>query len=578
MPCRAVNDQPAPIVHPPPPDVGDVGLSRAVDPDPSMNVVVAPASVLSQASALMGADRHAEALALLAELCRRPPEEIGLTPPQAAEARHLRGLIYVTRIGDLRQGTLEWEAALALDPGNVAYRVNLIKVYRDYSLFDQTRVAELTPPLLDSTDPAFARLAYESLIFARLCEPSPSTDDYRDLVYAWGRRFVDPHCVPRPHASPRPEIRPRLRFGFVHNHYDRAQYVPILAPLFEELRRLGHYVVGVSTIDNMSALSERMRGSADSWLDVRHRDDRHAAAAIAELGLDVLVNLDGFSTATRFDLFMRRPARLLVSWHNTHYTFGSRLFDCVVTDAVVSARERSEYAERILDLPGCYFAIEPLKDAPEVTPPPVQRTGFVTFGCLNRPDKIGDATAEAWSRILEAVPNSRLYLRNIRYDVPHIVNATRQRLYRAGIAPERLRFGGGADSYAFLSTYGEIDIALDPFPFTGGITTYQALWQGVPVPAFPGQRWASRVSVSILKACGLADLVAESQPAYEALVVALAQDGPRLAELRRTLRSRVAASPFTDTRGFATTFAAALAGVLADTVAPSAEAHDRRPA
>jgi protein O-GlcNAc transferase len=283
------------------------------------------------------------------------------------------------------------------------------------------------------------------------------------------------------------------------------------------------------------------------------------ASRIRALDLDTLVNLDGFSTTTRFDVFAEHPVPVQASWHNTHYSFGGRLFDRIVADKVVlSEAEASEYAETIVRLPDCYFAIEPLSWAPDVSPPPLASEGRVTFGTFNRPDKISDEAARCWSRIVNAVPNSRIYLRNGGFNHPGARDAIRLRLAKAGIDPLRIYIEGGADDVEFLNSYRHIDVALDTFPFNGGFTTYQALWQGVPLPAFCGERWAARVSFSILKAAGLDELLAADQPGYEELIIALAQDPDRLAALRQTIRARVAASPFTDMAGFARNFADAL--------------------
>jgi protein O-GlcNAc transferase len=317
------------------------------------------------------------------------------------------------------------------------------------------------------------------------------------------------------------------------------------------MRRCGAWVAAVSTVPQDEFVPPELRNSFDHWLDIAGKDSATAASLVSELSLDVLLNLDGFTNATQFDLFARRPAPLLVSWHNTFYTFGPGLFDCILADkTALSEAERREYAEDIIDVSPCPFTFTPPDDAPPVAPSPVLETGVITFGSMNRPIKISPQTIESWRRILDAVPGSWLFLRNSLYDTAFI-DRVRGSLVAGGIASDRVVFAGVADQYEFLESYAVMDIALDCFPFNGGGTTLQALWQGVPVVTFAGERWIARLSASTLEACDLPELIAPDQRAFEELAIELARDVPRLVQLRSSIRGRVARSRLVDSPGFA---------------------------
>jgi predicted O-linked N-acetylglucosamine transferase (SPINDLY family) len=158
----------------------------------------------------------------------------------------------------------------------------------------------------------------------------------------------------------------------------------------------------------------------------------------------------------------------------------------------------------------------------------------------------------AWSTILRQAPGARLLIRNRALGEPSNRTALCERFRRHGILSEQLRLDGPADHAAFLAAYAEVDIALDPFPYSGGTTTMEALWQGVPVLSFNGDRWASRTSRSLLLAAGLADWCRPDLADYIAQAVALARSPATptmLARLRETMRARLLASPVCDTAG-----------------------------
>ena len=191
---------------------------------------------------------------------------------------------------------------------------------------------------------------------------------------------------------------------------------------------------------------------------------------------------------------------------------------------------------------------------PPVAEAPCLATSGMTFGSLTSQYKITNEVVATWSRILQHCPNSSLLLKN-----KHLkLRATQQFVHNLfathGVAPERILFEGPEDHYEFLKVYDRIDIALDPFPYNGGTTTTEAIWQGVPVLTFHGDRWASRTSASILRAGGLEEFVARDLEDYVALAVrwgSSAGGRERLGELRRTMRARLSASAVCDTARFA---------------------------
>jgi len=264
----------------------------------------------------------------------------------------------------------------------------------------------------------------------------------------------------------------------------------------------------------------------------------------------VLVDLNGYSVLSRFPVFRHRPAPLQICWMNMYGTTGFPEIDYVVGDnAVIPPEEERFYSERVVRVPGSYLAFTILYPVPDVAPPPCVGAGQVTFGCLASPYKLNEASVAAYARILHGAPDSRLLLRNQLLGEASNRAALLQRFGRNGIAGERLLLEGGAEHFEFLRTYDRVDVALDTFPYSGGTTTAEALWQGVPTLTFNGDRWASRTSRSLMLAAGLGEFVAADQAGFEAAAIALATapDTPaRLSALRAGMRERLRASAACD--------------------------------
>jgi predicted O-linked N-acetylglucosamine transferase (SPINDLY family) len=200
---------------------------------------------------------------------------------------------------------------------------------------------------------------------------------------------------------------------------------------------------------------------------------------------------------------------------------------------------------------GSYLTFAVDYPVPPVAEPPCIARGSITFGSLASQYKITPEVIAAWSRILAQCRGATLLLRNTALGSAANREFTAALFAQHGIPAERLRMEGAADHYEFLRTYDQIDIALDPFPYNGGTTTTEAIWQGVPVIAFRGDRWAARTSASILRAGDLGEFVAANVGDYIALAVRVAAAPEALDGLRRAMRARLLASPLCDTRAFA---------------------------
>jgi predicted O-linked N-acetylglucosamine transferase (SPINDLY family) len=292
--------------------------------------------------------------------------------------------------------------------------------------------------------------------------------------------------------------------------------------------------------------------------DRLHEIGKLSNEAVADLirktEIDVLVDLNGYSKLPRLPLFALHPAPVVCGWFNLYGTSGMDAFDYLIgDDHVVLPNEECYYTEKVLRVRGSWLTFEPLGDVPSVAEPPCLRNGAFTFGSMASQYKITTAVVAAWSQILSRSPNSSLILKNRNLGS----STTREFVHRLfedqGITRERIVLEGWEEYLTFLRTYDRIDIALETWPYNGGTTTTDAIWQGVPVVTFAGDRWASRMTTSILRCGGLSEFVASNLPEYIDLAVGLAispETPERLLSLRRRMRSQLLQSPVCDTVGF----------------------------
>ena len=369
---------------------------------------------------------------------------------------------------------------------------------------------------------------------------------------AWGQHLaagVSP--VERPQ---RPPSGGKLRIGYVSAFFDKANWMKPVYGVINRHDRDRLEVHLVSLGGDPSASAGYREHDHDVIWQVGACDDEKVARLLAAAGLDVLVDLNAYSAPKWLRLFLRRPAPVQISWFNSFATSGLDCFDGIIgDDTSIPAAEEGCYTERVLRVRGTYLAFEVFHAVPDVAPPPCSTNqGRLTFGALASAYKLNDLTLDIWARILRAAPTSRLLIRASTLAEPSNRDHLAARLAARDVAGERVDLEGGAAHFDFLRSYDRIDIALDTFPYNGGTTTTEALWQGVPVLTYVGDRWAARTSASLLRAAGLDAWVASDEEDLLAKASALARDPATpasLAALHAGMRARLAASAACDTAG-----------------------------
>lgn len=339
----------------------------------------------------------------------------------------------------------------------------------------------------------------------------------------------------------------RLRVGYISAFFHRSNYMKPVWGLINGHDRSRFEIHLFADDTHEQGLEWFKSGSRDQIHLTQTMSNRELATLIRQQQLDILVDLNGYSAAWRLEIFMSRLAPVTVTWFNMYATSGLPGIDWIIGDEfVIRPEEERFYSERICRLPQSYLSFVVGHHAPDVVPPPCLATQKLTFGSLVSQYKITPVVLDAWSEILKRCPDSRLILGNRSLAKTANRDYVEQQFQHRGVEQGRVQLLPPADHFEFLKYYDRIDIAFDSFPYNGGTTTTEAIWQGVPVLTFDGDRWASRTSRTLLMNCHLNDFVASSVADYIDQAVRWAtnpESAEHLSRLRTEMRSSLLKAP-----------------------------------
>ncbi|HEY5291756.1 MAG TPA: tetratricopeptide repeat protein [Burkholderiales bacterium] len=472
-----------------------------------------------------------------AELAYRHALELD---PRLAQAWYNLGLLHQEE-GRAAESENCYRAAAALvDAG--ADRPLWLLIYNNWGLllYGQGRPAEAVALYREALAVhAQATDLGSNLLFALNSVPGVDPREVHDEHAAWGRMHV---CAQYAHA--RPAAGQVIRLGYVSADFCSHALAPFVEPVLRRHDRSQFRVFCYNNGRNRDAVTERMQASADVWRDIQAWPDAAAAQAIRDDRIDILIDVSGHTSGNRLLLFARKPAPVQLSYLGYLNTTGMAAIDYRVTDACADPPGLSDQAhtERLLRLPQALWCYEPPADAPAVCAPPALRRGYVTFASFNHIAKLNQRVLDLWASLLREVPASRLLV----MAVPDNAAAARIRGALDGIDPGRVSTLGRLGRADYWRQFAGVDIALDPFPYSGGATTCDTLWMGVPVVTLAGDYGFSRSGVTILANTGMHQLIARTADEYLRLALGLAGDLEGLRRLRLSLRQRMLASPLLD--------------------------------
>jgi predicted O-linked N-acetylglucosamine transferase (SPINDLY family) len=469
-----------------------------------------------------------------------------------------------------------YRAALALQPSMAAAYSNMVPALIHACDFEGAVRAAGSALALDPASIS----ARSNLLMALSRDPDCSLERYLDEARVFGTAVasfgmanaeLEPALLAASNLAAAAERRrgeraasAALRVGFVSGDLRRH---PVGYFLEQVLAHWDHDRMTLVAFANQRGgddVTERLKRHFDTWHDVAGLDDAQLLRLVRDTGVDVLVDLSGHTPRHRLPVFARRAAPVQVSWLGYWASTGVPAMDYLLADPVsVPEAHRAGFTEAVWWLPQTRLCFSPPENAPDVAPLPALARGHVTFGSFQSMVKLNRPVLDLWGLVLAAVPRSRLRLQALQFGDEVSLAAMRRRLADSRIDLDRVDLVGPASRAAYLAAYAEIDVILDTFPHTGGTTTCEALWMGVPTLTIAGRSLLARQGASILTAAGLLDWVAADECDFVDRAVRHCADPQTLDRLRLSMREQVVGSPLFDADRFADSLQEALATMYA---------------
>lgn len=375
---------------------------------------------------------------------------------------------------------------------------------------------------------------------------SSDTDVNAATLFAEHLRFgaqfeapLRPHWLP--HANPKDALR-ALKIGFVSGDFYSHAVATFIEPVLQQLAQssaVSLYAYYNHTVQD--AVTQRLKASFDQWRDVAKLAHTELAHTIRADGIDILIDLAGHTGRNRLATLAHKPAPIQASWIGFPGTTGLQSVDYYLTDKyfLPQAEFAHQFTEKLVYLPATTPFL-PFEGAPPVNALPARTNGYITFGSFNKLKKFSPAVIALWARVLHAHPGSRMVLGGMESsDNPTVL----QWFANEGIAADRLRFYPVSDMPTYLGLHHQVDLCLDTFPYSGGTTTWHAVWMGVPTLILSGPTPTCRTGNFVLGHAGLLAFQANSPQEFVDISVDWAQRLDELATIRASLRDRFRASP-----------------------------------
>lgn len=341
----------------------------------------------------------------------------------------------------------------------------------------------------------------------------------------------------------------KLRIGYISPDF---HYHPVMAWALSFLQAFdsNKFEIYCYSTGSEDELTDKLKKIPDiKWRNVWKDTIEKTVDIIHKDGLNILFDLSGHTANNCLPILAYKPAPVQISGIGYFNTTGLKTVDYFLSDKYcLLNRQSTGFQEKVICMPKSHICYTPLQKMPEVGKSPFFTNNYITFGCFNNFNKVNKFILEMWAKILQEMPTAKLILKSQLFNSEQGVKYVKNLLEQYNLSVERIELREFTTDY--LVEYNDIDIALDTYPYTGGVTTCEALYMGVPVITLCGSRHGSRFGYSILKNINLEKCIAYSQEEYISKAMDLANDIDCLRHLRERLRCEMKQSPLMNSKQY----------------------------
>lgn len=386
--------------------------------------------------------------------------------------------------------------------------------------------------------------AHSNLLFNMHYKFGVTPQELQTAHRAWDQQHGSGHPSPAPHFNQTRDSDRALHVGLVSPDFGQHPVGIFLIRFLENSDRNQIILHAYATKQRADLLADRFRHAIPHWHDVHAMNGDALTNKIREDGIDILIDLSGHSANDKLEVFARKPAPIQMTWIGYPGETGLSAIDYVIGDRFVLPHSiQATMHAKILQLPNGFVCFDPPRDAPPVADLPATMPGAVTFGCFHNPAKCGTEVLAVWAEILKRLPQSRLLMKYAGFGASSTQKRLQDQFAALGIDASQLEFQGASPLPEMFAEMNRIDIALDSFPFSGGLMSCYTLWMGLPLITLPLESFASRQGLCFLSLMGMTETIAANPQDYIDKAVMLAKDLTRLTDLRKRLRATMEASP-----------------------------------
>ena len=468
------------------------------------------------------------------------------TAPDSAETRSQLGYILALQ-GRKIEAADYYREALALNPEMVEAQLGLARAFLDMGSVSEA--CDIFRSILAARPTHEA--AHSNLIYGLDMLTSSNVASLQGERKRWCDLFARPMDTNT--FSNKPDPDRRLRIGYVSGDFKMHSAVVAFGAMLMKYNPAEFEVFAYSNLNaEGDIITQMLRNSVTHWRTIAETPTDEVIDLIREDRIDILVDLSGHSAAHRLQVFAAKPAPIQISAWGFNTGTGLKAIDVLFGDEIgIPEDEKHFYAEKVRYLPSTFSAFFEIP-FPDVNTLPALAGSKLVFGSFNRLCKLSDETLKLWARVMAAVPDSLLMIKVMELDDERLQERVLKQFSELGIDRERVILAGKTSWRDNVRAYNRVDICLDPFPHTGGVTTLEALMMGIPVVTLKWPTLVGRLSASFLTTIGLTDWIAETPDAYVEIAVNKARDLSALNELRQSLRQKLSSSIIGDTKAYAT--------------------------